>query len=462
MRRGGLGLIWLLVTLLVAGCSSPSPEPAQTGSGSSQRVVVRAQSRAPYNQRVENLKRAAEKLNERYRAEGRPVTVEVQTDVFNGNWDEYLRNFILAFQAEKAPDIWITRHYEMGWLASGGYIIPLDDAISAGAKVYDDMVPSLWESVTHDGKRWAIPQDIEMRVLFYRKDLLKQLGWTDEQIAGLPARIERGEFTLREAEKVGREAVGRGLVSTGISHRPADGPEFTMLQHGFGAQLLNEQRDKLVLDKQPTLRFFQWVADATKGTALNPVNTQMDATNVARSFVSEKTLFHIGGAHEWHEWLKNSFHDRLGKVDEPFLLQNVGVALVPAAEAGQKAYSLAHPLVYVVNAKFKHPDVAKDLLREVTDVQIQAEYAVATGQLPVLKAVTDHPLYKESTYMQQIAPLLAYSQSMPNHPEFLKYRRAVYTAFQAVESGKMGPEEALALLEQQLKSDLGEALIIRP
>lgn len=453
-----MGVLVAVTAALAAGCGTPGG----ASETAAEPVVIRAQARAPYNQHVENLKIAADRLNERYRAEGRALTVKVETDLYNGNWDEYLRSFILSFQARKAPDIWVTRHYEMGWLAKSGFIIPLDDAIDSGAAVYDDVRPGLWETVTHAGQRWAIPQDLEIRVLFYRKDLLSQLGWTEAQVAGLPARVGSGEFTLRDLERVGRDAVSSGLVTTGISHRPNDGPEFTMLQHGFGARLLNEQRDKLVLDKQPTLRFFQWVASAADGQAVSRANTQTDATNVARSFVSGKTLFHLGGAHEWHEWLKNSFHDQLGQVDEAFLLNNVGIMLVPAADAGQEAYSLAHPLVYVINSQFKRPDVAKDLLREVTSADLQAEYAVATGQLPVLKSVADHPLYRQAAYLQMVEPLLAHSLSMPNHPDFLKYRSAVYKSFQAVESGQLSPDQALAGLEQQLRADIGDQLIILP
>src|SRR5687768_15954545 len=101
------------------------------------------------------------------------------------DWGEYKNEFVLASEAGEAPDIVVSGHEDIGAWAPAGYIMALDELI-ATQPTLEDVVPTLWESMTFDGKVWGVPQDAEARPIFFSKLLLADLGWTEEEIASLP------------------------------------------------------------------------------------------------------------------------------------------------------------------------------------------------------------------------------------------------------------------------------------
>jgi inositol-phosphate transport system substrate-binding protein len=448
-RTTGLFRSWIpvgsalaIIVLLLAGCSDP---------GSSDTVIVRAQARAPFQQRVENLVLAAEQLNQEYERQGRATRVRVETSLFSGNWDEYLRNLILAFQSGRAPDIWVTRHAELGWMARDGFILSLEEEIRAHPAVYDAVFDNLWDPVTYAGERWAVPLDVELRVLYYRKDVLRALGWTEQEILELPNQVQQGNFTLDDLTTIASEAVSRGLVSSGILHRPNDGPEFPMLLTGFGARIEDPVSGRLVVDREPTLQMLEWLHVAARTGAINPATTQMDWSAIHSQFINGRALFLIGAAHHWLEWQQNSYHEQMGNVDQAYLSDHVGFMLFPAAHPGAAPFTLAHPLTYVINSKSTHADVLMDLVRAATDPDLQVRHSLSSGHLVALGSAVTMPEYLAVDFLQAVAPMMAHSQAMPNHPDFMKYRRAVFKVVQGVETGLLDPEQALTLLEQQLR-----------
>jgi len=106
---------------------------------------------------------------------------------------------MLAHKSGGGADIRAISHSDIAMMAEGGYILALNDLIknSEFGKYVEDIYPVLWDAAKWKGKTYAVPQDTEARPLYFRKDILKKLGWSDEEIeAALPERIRKGEFTL--------------------------------------------------------------------------------------------------------------------------------------------------------------------------------------------------------------------------------------------------------------------------
>ena len=165
--------------------------------------------------RVDNVEKAAEILNKMLEAAGTGIRIEVEKQYFRG---DYMDKLTAAFAAGEAPDIIAMKN--LAALAEGGYVIPLDDHVQKYSMLLEDVVPVLWNSVKYKGKIWALPQDTEARPLYFRKDVLRQLGWSEEEINALPEKIRNGEVTLQDLIKVAKEAMEKGLVEWGFYHRP--------------------------------------------------------------------------------------------------------------------------------------------------------------------------------------------------------------------------------------------------
>lgn len=444
----------LIVIGILTGCGNKN-----SGNESDEKVVtIVAQTAGTETTRVENLVKAAEKLNEELKAEGKDIQVKVETKVFEGSWEEYAKQFMLAFKAKKEPDIYATGHENIGWLADGNYILPLDEL--KDSKEYSDVFPVLWDAVTYKGKIWGALQDTEARPVFYNKDILKELGWSEEEINQLPEKVKNGEFTLDDMTKVAEEAVQKGLVEYGILHRPVDGPDFHALAYNFGAKLYDKDENKIVFDKKAVEKQLNYYYEIAQKKLIPEHLTQMEWSNIHKTVVNGKTLFYYGGIWNVFNWSEDHFHDELGKVDANWVNEHFGMMLIPAAEKGGKPLTLSHPFVYTVSSQTKHPDLVKRLLELVVDPELQTEHNIKTYHLPVTKGGAEHPKFKENITLGNIAYMSEYTTFLPNHEDFPKYSKAVFDAIQAVELGKKSVEQALKDLEVQLKNDLGDELKI--
>src|SRR5690606_21686668 len=121
-----------------------------------------------------------------------------------------------------------------------------------------DLIDSLWNSVTWQGKIWGVPQDTEARPLFYNKTKLAELGWTQEEIDSLPQRIIDGEFTLEDMIETSKAAVDAGVVEEGYAywHRPTKGFDFLQYYVAYGGRVYDEASDMLVISRGPLEQWF--------------------------------------------------------------------------------------------------------------------------------------------------------------------------------------------------------------
>lgn len=461
MKKLQVLLTVVISAILLVGCGGADGEESSGGqSGDDNKIVIKAQTLGSEVTRVDNLVEAAKVLNEELKEEGEDIQVEVEPMYYDGSNEDYAKQFMLAHQANKEPDIYATGHEHIGWLADGGYILPLDEL--KDSEVYSDIIyPNLWDSVTYKGQIWAAIQDIESRPVFYNKDALKELGWSEDEINSLPERVKNGEFTLEDMTQLAEEAVEKGVTEYGIIHRPVEGPDFHYMAYNFGGTIYDAEENKIVLDKEATekqLSYFAEVAD--KG--LIPDNlTQMEWSNIHRTVVNGKTLFYYGGIWNIFNWGEDDYHEEVGKVDGEWVREHFGMMLVPAAEKGGKPVTLSHPYVYVVSSQTEHPEIVKRLLELVAAPELQLKHAIDTFHYPITKDVAEMDEFKEAPSLAETVYMLEYTTFLPNHEDFTTYSQAIYGAIQAVELGKKTVEEALADMETQLKNDLGDELIVK-
>lgn len=452
-----LAMIFAAV-LVLAGCGGDKDSGSKSVDENT--IVLKAQTAGGEVTRVDNLVKAAEILNKELEEKGEDIRVKVEPMYFEGSWQDYAKQFMLAHQAGKEPDIYATGHENIGWLADGGYIIPLDDLKDSEA--YADIVyPVLWDAVTYKGKIWGALQDIEHRPVYYNKDMLRELGWSDEEIDSLSEQVKNGEFTLEDMTKLAEEAVEKGIAEHGIVHRPVEGTDFHYMLYNFGGQLYDADKNKIVFDKKAVEKQLGYFAEiAEKG--LIPENlTNMEWSNIHRTVLNGKTLFYYGGLWNIFNWGEDPYHDELGKVDYEWVKEHFGMMLVPAAEKGGKPVTLSHPFVYVISSNTEHPDICKRLLEIVADPELQLKHAIDTFHLPITKDVTELEEFQKQEALYETMYMLEYTTFVPNHEDFPAYSQAVFEAIQAVELGKKTVEEAMADLEVQLKNDLGDQLFIK-
>ncbi len=408
--------------------------------------------------RVENVVRAAELLNNILKAAGINVTIKVETQFFRG---DYMDKLTAAFAAGEAPDIIAMKN--LPELVDGGYVIQLDQYIDKYKIWLDDVYPVLWNAVKYKGHIWALPQDTEARPLYFRKDVLRKLGWSEEEINALPEKIRRGEVTLRDLIKVAKEAMEKGLVQWGFYHRPNfGGTPFVILYYQYGGILQDPETGKLVLDKNAMLKMLKLLYEmAQVEKVLPPDMIGTEWRKIHSDFVNGRVLFWFGGTWHWAEWQRVAYHEELGKLPESYEWENIGFALVPAPEPGLKPMTLSSPYLYYVTSQSKYPEIAFILIMLATSPPLDAKHAVDSAHLPVRMTTVEYPYYKQSKFLSEVAYMLEYTSFEPLHPGWSTYRGAWIEAIAKVEKGEATPEQALEEMVRTLQAQLGDQLIIK-
>lgn len=198
--------------------------------------------------RATNLQTAAERLNAELAQAGAPERVKVDTDFWSGPAQQYGQRVLLAFQSGDIPDIVLNGHEFIGRYATAGYIRPLDDLLAAHQAALADIYPVLWQAVRFNGRIWALPQDTEARMMYVRTDHLRTLGWSAEAIAGLPQRVEQGDFTLFDLVELAQQVKEAGIAPWGLYHHPTGGVDVFQIYLAFGGHLTDETGAQLVLN----------------------------------------------------------------------------------------------------------------------------------------------------------------------------------------------------------------------
>jgi len=175
---------------------------------------------------------------------------------------------------------------------------------------------------------------------------------------------------------------------------------------------------------------------------------------IHESFVGGKLLFWFGGT--WH---KGEWTTTYGMSEDDFW-KNVGYALVPAGEPGKKPVTLSHPLVYMISANSKYPEIAFLIITLASDPYLNALHAVKSSHLAIRYSEINHPEYQKDKFLSDVAYMLDYTTFLPNHVEWGKYDEVVWQAIGGVEAGDMTAQEALQFIVDRLQSELGDQIII--
>lgn len=410
--------------------------------------------------RAGNIVRAAEVMNRMFEASGSETRVNVE--VYENNqpgFDADALDLLQAFAVDRGPDIYVASHTWLAEFADAGYAMNLEEHIAANPQFYDDVIDVFWEAVSIRGERYAIPQDSEIRMIFYNKNMLRELGYDEEFIDGIPAMVETGEMTIWEFGELAREVVDAGVAQYGLLHRPNVGPDYIMTFRTFGVDFYDANTGDLLLplaEMEEAFSFFDWMA---RNGATPENNTAMAWDDVQSSFKQELAFSYHHGIWTLSWQLGDDRGNTWPETEEEYF-DLIGWIHMPAAEEGGRPTNLTHPIVYVVNPQGDHPELAAQLVGLATLPYFNTEHAVTTNHTAILYGQSSMPAYTENWVLSAGAEMLPYTSFQPNHSQFARYNGLIYTALQGVETGRLTPAEAVEFLADEVASELGDAVVI--
>ncbi|MEM1867425.1 MAG: extracellular solute-binding protein [Thermosphaera sp.] len=416
----------------------------------------------PAYYRAENLVLASARLNKFLEDVGANIRVEVEVDFWTESWDSYRRRNILAFTAGDPaviPDIVCSSHLDIPVWAEPGWIIPLDDYIQRYWDfAYEDFFPHLWEAMTWKGRIYGVPQDIEVRMVWFRKDKLRALGWSEEEIDALPKKVAEKEVLLDDLAKIARQMQDAGLVEYGMIHRPTPGPDFFQFIVAYGGEYWDPATGKLVLDRAAVLevlKFFHRLVYEYKVTPAGMTGWPWPAVHTAIADLGTAGFQLTGGMWNWAEW------QQVYGVPEDRLWETIGWCLIPAGTTVGAPNQFGHPLCYMVTSASRHKELAFLLITLASSVDLNTNHCLTGSKLAIRRSQTAYQRFAEAKFLAEAAKLLPYQRFLPAHPKTGFYSTVLFEAIGAVEAGVLTPAEALKVMEDRLRAELGDDLIVR-
>lgn len=408
--------------------------------------------------RLDNLRMAAKFLEDEEALAGRDLHVTVKTQSWSG-WDDFKQAVTLAAESGSGPEIIVSGHEDIGPWSQAGLIRPIQDFVYFDSWPLNQIYPNLYDVATYNGVIWGIPQDAEARVMFFNRDALKAIGWSDAQIDALPERVEKGEYTLYDMLKDLKAEQDKGAIKPGMGFnpRPVNGNDYWQFYQSFGGEMQDPGTGRLELDTAALKGMYQFYADAAAMGLVSKTHLGTSWDDWHREVVNYQNGAWNGGTWHYAQWVGNmGMKDFFGKVQ---------ATLIPAGKPGVgRANSITHPLVYLLGAGNSDDaaQIAAQLITIASEPRLNALHAVASGHLAIGRDETGLPFYADDRWLALATErFLPYANSIPNDADFGTYWSAMYKGLQDAWTGTRTVDQAVSDVTAQVVAALGDKIEVK-
>ncbi len=303
----------------------------------------------------------------------------VKVKVVVVQWQEIAPMLLRAARAKKTPDISMMFSPILPIPIAANALLPLEKYLAAWSKErLEDTV--IFPGAKKDGHVYALPLELRVTGVMYRKDLLDK--------AGLP--LPR---TLDEMVEAAKKVKPGGGVRIGIgfspSHPDAGMDWFVPTLIGLGSKPLKAD-GKANFNTLEMKRLVGWIYDLVHKHNLLPLDAALLADNQVQVFAEAGELVFLPKMTHRLEFIR----DKSG-LGNAYQMMNA-----PTFDADHPAPAYVQGWNLVIPRNSKNPDIAWKLIDHWTSTEMQVYQGKTAGYLPVTRTAAADPAFKESAHIQ--------------------------------------------------------------
>lgn len=324
-----------------------------------------------------------------YEGENPGVKIVVEPQV----WSELTNKFVLSSNIGNAPDLVFTHGNNLRLLAESGAAADLDAGVVSkwsDAERADFLYDSLLDKARIDGKLLGVPVFPFASVLYYRRDLLEQAGFTEADLATWDGFVD-----ALQAVKTDR------ITGTTIPLSPDRPTQTVLLTH-----LVDAQGDLFEEGCKPQLANEAGVAALTFQAALFGEDGIASREDISRNLDDSWDLFMAGRTAS----IINA-STRAGQIEgtAAWDASALGIAPLPGIENGKAGPSVVNSWYVSVSEKSGNKDAAFDFANYLVGTEGARAWALTGQQPPVRRSVLDDPAMDapEFAQLKQIGEAIA-------------------------------------------------------
>jgi len=281
---------------------------------------------------------------------------------------------------------------------------------------------------------WALPLYVDAGVLYYRTDLLEELGKTTP-----PQTWEQLIELSIDLQKVHPEIWGyvfQGAQYEGLVCN------FLEVAESAGGGIAIEQKPHIASEEN--IKALALLRSFIDSLQISPPNTytDMQEEQVRQLFQSGKALFERNWPYAW------SLHTRAGAVTQG----KTGIAPLPHFAGHNSAATLGGWHVGI-SRYTDMPQQARDLLFYLISKEVQTQLALNLGWNPGRKSVySDSAVIAAMPHLQKLSPVFKNAVARPMVPYYSSLSSVLQVHLNAALSGRVKPREALRAAEEEIAS----------
>jgi multiple sugar transport system substrate-binding protein len=268
-------------------------------------------------------------------------------------------------------DVMMYRPLQEGKLfAQNGYLADLSDYVTQDAEWdWSDFQAGPVEATTYEGQVVGVPIITEQEVLYYRTDVLEQLG------IEVPSTLEELEAASKQIKEQGQMA---GFVArTGVS---AAVTQFSSFLFSEGGDFANKDYSKATLDTAEAKEAYELYGRLIGQYGPDNVSTDMSWPDAAALFAQGQVAFYTDAS---------SLYQNLALEENSTVWDKVGYAPFPAGKAGSVPYNVPSWALGINNDSNKK-DLSFEFVQWLTSPEMTLE--VQTAGVPAARtSVWDNP-----------------------------------------------------------------------
>jgi multiple sugar transport system substrate-binding protein len=402
--------IVLLAAFLVLGCAR---------SGGESGVTIRFWAMGREGEVVQELAKDFERENP-----------GVRVDVQQIPWSAAHEKLLTAHVGRSTPDLaqlgntWISEFETLRALEPLDSRVKVSSALTPGG-----YFPGIWDTNVVDGQTYGIPWYVDTRVLFYRKDILKQAGYDS-----LPATWSG----WREAMQAVKKVVGPEKYAIFLPVN--EWPPAVILGLQAGSGLLSDNWSRGSFSDPAFRRAFEFYIGLYRDGLAPPVsNTEI--ANLYQEFARGYFSMYITGP-----WNLGEFRRRL-----PADLQGAwATAPLPGPDTDGRAVSLAGGASLVLFRGSHHKEEAWRLIEFLSRPAQQLRFYRLSGDLPARQEAWADSALSSDPNVRSFGEQLERVVSTPKIPEWEQIAIRLQDRVEMAVRGSMPADSALAALDRDV------------
>ncbi len=409
MKKMVATLLALTLSFSLAGCASKAPSSSETPS---QEAPAQGEAEAPTDAMKITFWHGytpdkAEKLDEMialYQQTNTNVIIEPQ---FIASGEEMLTKVQTSVMAGQQPDLLWGFPTWTGVLQSTGKLLPLDGLVG---DLKADIAQGLWDVATFDNSIYSVPIEGGTLLLIYNQDMFDEAG------------ITAAPTTWEELADTAKKLTNNDHKGIYIAAEPNERTTWTWMCFlaQNGGKLLNEDQSGVGFDKETGKAALAYYTDFILAGSAPQTSGGQDP------FLEKQVAMTIatqGAAKSYKEKYE----------------MNIGVAKLPKNVAEASGLGSNHYFMFD-NGDAAKQEAVMDFVKWMATGDAQAEWAIATGYIPVSKSAGDSQVFAEyvteNPFMEIAAESLQMGVGRPSIEQYPKISNAISAVVEEIVYGR--------------------------